>query len=277
MLAGIEGYDEGSIVYKNDLRVGYLRQRPVYPAGLTVLEACFHETNDTLQLIREYEQCLETPGTPGLDALLDRMEHADAWNYEQRAKQILSSLHITDYNQKVDTLSGGQLKRVALANVLIGNPDMLILDEPTNHLDLPLIEWLEDYLTRSTATLLMVTHDRYFLDNVCNEIIEIDDCTVYSYKGNYSYYLEKREERIEARNTEIVRANNLYRTEIISVLNKATAKPATPNIHTIIRISLTLFLISKSYSMIDAALIIHVSAEENKAETSARHKRIVYG
>ena len=116
VLAGIEGHDSGSIVYKNDLRVGYLRQRPVYPAGLTVLEACFHETNDTLQLIREYEQCLETPGNPGLDALLDRMEHADAWNYEQRAKQILSSLHITDYNQKVETLSGGQLKRVALAN-----------------------------------------------------------------------------------------------------------------------------------------------------------------
>ncbi len=214
VLAGIEGRDSGSIVYKNDLRVGYLRQRPVYPAGLTVLEACFHETNDTLQLIREYEQCLETPGNPGLDALLDRMEHADAWNYEQRAKQILTSLHITDYDQKVETLSGGQLKRVALANVLIGNPDMLILDEPTNHLDLPLIEWLEDYLTRSTATLLMVTHDRYFLDNVCNEIIEIDDRTVYSYKGNYSYYLEKREERIEARNTEIIRANNLYRTEL---------------------------------------------------------------
>ena len=214
VLAGIEGHDEGSIVYKNDLRVGYLRQQPLYPAGITVLEACFHDTNDTLQLIREYELCLETPGTPGLDALLDRMEHADAWNYEQRAKQILSSLHITDYNQNVETLSGGQLKRVALANVLIGNPDMLILDEPTNHLDLPLIEWLEDYLTRSTATLLMVTHDRYFLDNVCNEIIEIDDRTVYSYKGNYSYYLAKREERIEARNTEIVRANNLYRTEL---------------------------------------------------------------
>ena len=214
VLAGIEGHDEGSIVYKNDLRVGYLRQQPLYPAGITVLEACFHDTNDTLQLIREYELCLETPGTPGLDALLDRMEHADAWNYEQRAKQILSSLHITDYNQKVETLSGGQLKRVALANVLIGNPDMLILDEPTNHLDLPLIEWLEDYLTRSTATLLMVTHDRYFLDNVCNEIIEIDDRTIYSYKGNYSYYLAKREERIEARNTEIVRANNLYRTEL---------------------------------------------------------------
>ena len=116
VLAGIEGHDAGSIVYKNDLRVGYLRQRPVYPEGLTVLEACFHETNDTLQLIREYEQCLETPGTPGLESLLDRMEHADAWNYEQRAKQILSSLHITDYNQKVETLSGGQLKRVALAN-----------------------------------------------------------------------------------------------------------------------------------------------------------------
>ena len=135
VLAGIEGHDSGSIVYKNDLRVGYLRQRPVYPAGLTVLEACFHETNDTLQLIREYEQCLETPGNPGLDDLLDRMEHADAWNYEQRAKQILTSLHITDYDQKVETLSGGQLKRVALANVLIGNPDMLILDEPTASLD----------------------------------------------------------------------------------------------------------------------------------------------
>lgn len=214
VLVGVEGHDAGSIVYKNDLRIGYLRQRPTYPEGLTVLEACFYETNETLQLIREYEECLETSGTPRLDILLDRMEHADAWNYEQRAKQILSSLHITDYNQKVETLSGGQLKRVALANVLIGNPDMLILDEPTNHLDLPLIEWLEEYLTRSTATLLMVTHDRYFLDNVCNEIIEIDNRTVYSYKGNYSYYLEKREERVEARNTEIMRANNLYRTEL---------------------------------------------------------------
>ena len=214
ILAGIEGYDEGKITYRRDLRVGYLEQSPKYPGELTVLEACFYHGNDIVQLIKEYELCMETPGNPGMDDLLVRMEHAKAWDYERKAKQILSQLKIRDFDQQIKYLSGGQLKRVALANVLISEPDLLILDEPTNHLDLDMTEWLEEYLNRGSLSLLMVTHDRYFLDRVCSEIIEIDNQQIYSYKGNYSYYLEKRQERIEATNAEIARANNLYRTEL---------------------------------------------------------------
>lgn len=214
ILAGKEGYDEGKITFRRDLRVGYLEQSPSYPEELTVLEACFYHGNSTVELIKEYERCMETPGNPGLEELLGRMEHEKAWDYERRAKQILSQLKIRNFEQKIKHLSGGQLKRVALANVLITEPDLLILDEPTNHLDLDMTEWLEEYLNRSTLSLLMVTHDRYFLDRVCSEIIEIDNRQIYSYKGNYSYYLEKRQERIEATNAEIARANNLYRTEL---------------------------------------------------------------
>ena len=214
ILSGKEGYDEGTITFRRDLRVGYLEQAPSYPAGLTVLEACFHHGNSTVELIKEYEECMETPGNPGLEELLGRMEHEKAWDYERKAKQILSQLKIRDFNQKVEHLSGGQLKRVALANVLITEPDLLILDEPTNHLDLDMTEWLEEYLNRGNLSLLMVTHDRYFLDRVCSEIIEIDNKQLYSYKGNYSYYLEKRQERIDATTAEVPRADNLYRTEL---------------------------------------------------------------
>ena len=214
ILAGKEGYDEGKITFRRDLRVGYLEQSPKYPEELTVLEACFYHGNSTVELIKEYERCMETPGNPGMDELLVRMEHEKAWDYERRAKQILSQLKIRDFSQKIGHLSGGQLKRVALANILITEPDLLILDEPTNHLDLDMTEWLEEYLNRGSLSLLMVTHDRYFLDCVCSEIIEIDNRQLYSYKGNYSYYLEKRQERIEATNAEIARANNLYRTEL---------------------------------------------------------------
>lgn len=214
ILAGREGYDAGRITFRRDLRVGYLEQAPHYPEQLTVLEACFYHGNSVVDLIREYEQCMETEGNPGLDDLLERMEHAKAWDYERRAKQILSQLKIRDFDQPVGQLSGGQLKRVALANVLINEPDLLILDEPTNHLDLDMTEWLEGYLGRGNLSLLMVTHDRYFLDRVCSEILELDRQGVYSYKGNYAYYLQKRQERIEATNAEIARANNLYRTEL---------------------------------------------------------------
>ena len=214
ILAGKEGYDEGKITFRRDLRVGYLEQSPKYPEELTVLEACFYHGTSTVELIKEYERCMETPGNPGMDELLVRMEHEKAWDYERRAKQILSQLKIRDFSQKIGHLSGGQLKRVALANILITEPDLLILDEPTNHLDLDMTEWLEEYLNRGSLSLLMVTHDRYFLDRVCSEIIEIDNRQLYSYKGNYSYYLEKRQERIEATNAEIARANNLYRTEL---------------------------------------------------------------
>ena len=214
ILAGKEGYDEGSISMKRDLRIGYLEQTPYYPGELTVLEACFYHGNAIVNLVKEYERCMENPEHPGLDDLLARMEHEKAWDYEQKAKQILSKLNIRDFSQKIESLSGGQLKRVALANVLITEPELLILDEPTNHLDLEMTEWLEEYLRRTNLTLLMVTHDRYFLDRVCSEIIEIDNKILYQYKGNYSYYLEKRQERIDAKNAEIARANNLYRTEL---------------------------------------------------------------
>lgn len=214
IISGKEGYDSGNVVFRRDLRVGYLEQDPQYPAGLTVLEACFHHGNSTVELIKEYERCMETEGHPGLEDLLARMDHEKAWEYEQKAKQILSQLKIRNFDQLVQHLSGGQLKRIALANALITEPDLLILDEPTNHLDLDMTEWLEEYLRRTNLCLLMVTHDRYFLDRVCSEIIEIDNQQVYQYKGNYSYYLEKRQERIDSQNVEVERANNLYRTEL---------------------------------------------------------------
>lgn len=214
ILAGKEGKDSGDIVFRRDLRIGYLEQTPYYPEELTVLEACFYHGSPVTDLIREYEKCLETEGHPGLQRLLDCMEQEQVWDYESQVKQILTQLKIHDFSQSVKTLSGGQLKRIALANVLISNPDLLILDEPTNHLDLEMVEWLEEYLRRERLTLLMVTHDRYFLDRVCSEIYEIDARSVYTYKGNYSYYLEKRQERLDAHYTEIERANNLYRKEL---------------------------------------------------------------
>lgn len=214
IIAGKEDYDEGSIVFRNDLRVGYLEQAPHYPEGLTVLQACFYSQNETVRLLAEYELALMDNDTDKLNSLLERMDSLKAWDYEQRAKQILGELKIHNLEQKVESLSGGQLKRVALANVLITEPELIILDEPTNHLDLEMTEWLEDYLNRSTISILMVTHDRYFLDRVCSEIIEIDRKQIYQYKGNYSYYLEKRQERIDAQNAEVERASNLLRKEL---------------------------------------------------------------
>ncbi|MDD6950127.1 MAG: ABC-F family ATP-binding cassette domain-containing protein [Parabacteroides sp.] len=214
IIAGKEDYDEGSIVFRNDLRVGYLEQAPHYPEGLTVLQACFYSQNETVRLLAEYEQTLMDNDTDKLNSLLERMDSLKAWDYEQRAKQILGELKIHNLEQKVESLSGGQLKRVALANVLITEPELIILDEPTNHLDLEMTEWLEDYLNRSTISILMVTHDRYFLDRLCSEIIEIDRKQIYQYKGNYSYYLEKRQERIDAQNAEVERASNLLRKEL---------------------------------------------------------------
>ena len=214
ILTGKEPYDSGAVVFRRDLRVAYLEQDPTYPENLTVLEACFHSGNDVTDLIAEYERVINSKDHSGLDAILQKMDVLQTWDYEHRAKQILGQLKITDFEQKISQLSGGQLKRVALANVLITEPDLIILDEPTNHLDLDMVEWLEEYLQRSRLSLLMVTHDRYFLDRVCNEIIEIDQQQLYQYKGNFSYYLEKRDERISAQNAELDRANNILRKEL---------------------------------------------------------------
>ena len=214
IIAGKEDYDSGTVVLRNGVRVGYLEQAPSYPPELTVLQACFFSPNETVQVIAEYEQALLANDTTRLQAALEQMDRLKAWDYEQRAKQILSKLNIIRFDQPVGELSGGQIKRLALANVLITEPNLLILDEPTNHLDIEMTEWLEEYLNRGNTTLLMVTHDRYFLDRVCNEIIEIDNQTIYSYKGNFSYYLEKRQERLDVQNSETARARNLLRTEL---------------------------------------------------------------
>ena len=214
ILGGKDQADEGQVVFHNDLRIGYLEQTPNYPLDLTVIEACFWHGNETTNLIREYETCMASASQEGLQDILDRMEQLKAWDYENRAKTILSQLFITEFDKPLSQLSGGQLKRVALANTLIMEPDLLILDEPTNHLDLQMIEWLENYLSRSNVTLLMVTHDRYFLDRVCSVILELDEETVYTYQGNYAYFLEHRAQRLEVARAEVARATNLYRTEL---------------------------------------------------------------
>lgn len=214
ILSGQEDYDSGDITFRNDLRVGYLQQTPHYDPALSVIDACFSQAGELSDLISRYERCLDTAGNPGLAELIDEMERREAWDFELRAKQILTKLDITEFSKPVGQLSGGQLKRVALANVLLTDPDLLILDEPTNHLDIDMIEWLEGYLRRNNKALLMVTHDRYFLDRVCSVILELDGKSLYAYRGNYEYYLEKREERIAATNANIARANNLYRKEL---------------------------------------------------------------
>ena len=182
ILCGKEGYDAGDIVFRRDLKIGFLEQSPTFDPEETVLDACFNHQGDPEKVLK--------------------------------AKQVLTQLKIKDLEQPMGQLSGGQQKRVALANVLLTEPDLLILDEPTNHLDLEMIEWLEGFLQRGNRTLLMVTHDRFFLDRVCSVILELDDRTIYTYRGNYAYYLEKRQERIDNRRAEIARANNLYRTEL---------------------------------------------------------------
>lgn len=214
IIAGKENYDKGAVVFRNGLRVGYLEQSPLYPEELTVLQACFYSPNETVRLIAEYEKAMASDDHSNLEDILLRMDNLKAWDYELRAKQILSQLKITNFDQKVKELSGGQLKRVALANVLITDPELIILDEPTNHLDLEMTEWLEGYLSRANISILMVTHDRYFLDRVCTEIMEIDRLQIYQYKGSYSYYLEKRQERMDTLNVETDRASNLLRKEL---------------------------------------------------------------
>ena len=214
IIAGNEDYQGGTISFRRDLRVGYLDQNPDFPKELSVIDACLRTDNEAVRTIAAYEHCMMSEDQEGLDEILAKMDLHKAWDYETRIKQILGKLKITNFEQLISELSGGQLKRVALANVLIAEPDLLILDEPTNHLDLEMVEWLEDFLKRSSMSLLMVTHDRYFLDRVCTSIMEIDHQALYQYNGNYSYYLEKRQERIENFSAETERTVNLYRKEL---------------------------------------------------------------
>lgn len=214
IIAGIEDYDSGSITFHSDIKVGYLMQNPSFAPELTILQACFNSPNETVQAISRYEKALYDNEPQSLHDAIEEMDRLKAWEYEHRVKSILSKLNIKNFEQPVKELSGGQIKRIALANILITAPDLLILDEPTNHLDIEMTEWLESYLQHSNVTLLMVTHDRYFLDRVCTQILEIDDHTLYSYKGNFSYYLEKRQERMEVQNAEAARARNLFRKEL---------------------------------------------------------------
>ena len=214
MLTGREDYEEGSIIMRNGTRMGLLRQTPDYDPAMTVAEACFHEAGELSSLIRRYEECLASPEQEGLDALITEMEQRNAWNFEQRAAQILSKLNIHDLKQTIGTLSGGQVKRVALANVLLADPDLLILDEPTNHLDLNMTLWLEKYLQHASCALLLVTHDRYFLDNVCSSILELDGKHLSVFRGNYAYYLEKKGESLTAAEAHHEKLQNLYRKEL---------------------------------------------------------------
>ena len=213
IIAGNEDADSGSVVWRNGLRVGYLEQKPEFEGNPTVAEAALQSDDPIAAIVREYEDASASGDPDRLQEAIHKMDSANAWNYEDRLRQLLSRLNIHDLQIRVDKLSGGQRKRVALAAVLMREPDLLILDEPTNHLDINVIEWIENYLKRSRMTLLMVTHDRYFLDRVCNKIIEIDNRQIYVYDGNYDYYLRRRAERIEAMTAELAKVKNTLRRE----------------------------------------------------------------
>ncbi|MFI3305960.1 MAG: ABC-F family ATP-binding cassette domain-containing protein [Rikenellaceae bacterium] len=213
-LASGEDLEGGSVSFRRDLRVAYLVQEPQFAGDMTVMEACFSGDSPALKVISKYESAMLSGDNSLIERVVAQMDEMGAWDYESKVKGILSQLKITEFDKKIGMLSGGQLKRVALANALINEPELLILDEPTNHLDLDVTRWLEGYLTSSRISLLMVTHDRYFLDRVCNRILEIDERKLFSYRGNYSYYLEKREERRAAAAQQMASDTNLYRKEL---------------------------------------------------------------
>lgn len=214
IIAGDDTPDDGKLIFKNDVTIGYLKQLPQFEPHLSVMDTCLIGDDDQSKAIRQYENALIEGNNEEMTKAIQAMDSASAWDYEERFKQILSQLKIDDFKQRISELSGGQIKRVALAKILISNPQFLILDEPTNHLDIDMIEWLEAYLSRSRMTILMVTHDRYFLDKICSKILELDQKSIYGYDGNYNYYLEKRAERIDAQNAAVEKARNLLRTEI---------------------------------------------------------------
>jgi len=215
ILSGLDSPDSGQVNFRKGIRVSFLDQEPDLDENLTIEETIFASDNEVLQVIRAYEKALENPDdADAYQTAFEGMERFQAWDFETQYKQILSKLNLNDIHLKVNILSGGQKKRLALANALINKPDLLVLDEPTNHLDLEMIEWLEQYFAKENMTLFMVTHDRYFLERVCNEIMELEDGVLYSYKGNYSYYLEKKENRIEQEATEQHKSKLLFKKEL---------------------------------------------------------------
>ena len=214
LLAGNDTPESGQITRTGDIRIGYLKQIPELDENHTVFETVFQSGDEMVETIRNFENALRLDHKEDITKYTELMERHHAWDYEVKVKQILTQLKINNYDQLISELSGGQRKRVALANVLINEPDLLMLDEPTNHLDLEMIEWLENYLEKTKITLFMVTHDRYFLDRVCNEILEMEGNTVYRYRGNYSYFLEKRQDRMDSTAAVVERAKNLLRTEL---------------------------------------------------------------
>ncbi|MDP3313844.1 ABC-F family ATP-binding cassette domain-containing protein [Lutibacter sp.] len=215
IIAGLDSPDDGQVVSRKGLKIAYLSQIETLDLNLTIEESIFNSDNETLKIIEEYEHALKNPNdTKAYQIAFEKMELSQAWDFETQYKQILFKLKLEDLSLKIDTLSGGQRKRLSLAIILIHKPDLLILDEPTNHLDLEMIEWLESYFEKEKVTLFMVTHDRYFLERVCNEIVELDEGEFYTYKGNYSYYLEKKEDRITQEQATLGKAKNLFKKEL---------------------------------------------------------------
>lgn len=215
ILSGDDSPDSGQVVMRNDLRISFLSQSPQFDDHLTINDTIFNSDSPQLEIIKNYEKALLHPeDTEAYQKAFEQMDIHNAWEFELQFKQILSQLKLENLNQKISTMSGGQIKRLALAQALISNPDVLVLDEPTNHLDLEMIEWLEQYFAKAQFTLFMVTHDRYFLERVCNEIIELDHGKLYTYKGNYSYYLENKEARIQLEQVETGKAKQLFKKEL---------------------------------------------------------------
>lgn len=214
IIAGKDTADSGTIDFNKDITIGFLEQNPIYNENKTVIEQVFSSSAKIVHVIELYEKALASHNKSQLQHAIEQMELNNAWDFESQIKQILGKLKISDFDEKMGILSGGQRKRIALANALINKPDLLILDEPTNHLDIEMTQWLEEYLNNSSFTILMVTHDRYFLDRICNEILELDNTKLFQYKGNFSYYLEKRSERLDVASADVEKARNLMRKEL---------------------------------------------------------------
>ncbi|MFH0895281.1 MAG: ATP-binding cassette domain-containing protein, partial [Bacteroidota bacterium] len=227
IITGSEIPDSGNVIMRGDIRITYLPQNPLFPENAAVIDAILNSDNEIIRAVKNYEAILDEiniankNNSADLTALNKKLEHAshkmdslNAWDFESRIKEVLSRLKISNITQPVNELSGGQRKRLALAKVLIQDADLMILDEPTNHLDIEMIEWLEEFLAKQNLSIILVSHDRYFLDTVCNEIMELETGNMFRYKGNYSYYLEKKQERLENEKVEMERAQNLYRKEL---------------------------------------------------------------